>query len=676
MIMHRPEDNPFDLQKASNYSSEEIQGHWVDIASQHGGLVSVLAPTAITPMLLLGGKGSGKTHLMRFCSAPVQAQRHGGVKKAIRAEGYVGVYVLAEALNTHKFSGKNVHEETWAAVFAMYFEAWLVNNLLLIMRDVLESQFDKELPENFTRAISDIFPVAKPDIRSLDNLLTYLTNLREKIDFVVNNSALSGSVTGLEVPFSTGALLFGISDLVADAFPDLKNPVILFLIDELENFTEDQQRFLNTLIRYRKGRATIKVGARLYGVKTLATLGSGEPIKQGAEYIQVELDRFLREHHTEYRSFAVDLTLSRLRRAGSFTGVRGEEDLISSFEVLEQSENHRSEALALVGRSDTGGRPRRHLASLLRKLSEFGVNEAVASAVVENLRNVDNPFIEKLNTFIFIRSWNGDLSSAVEQAGAIKHQAEALEMRGRAGAADYTQIMDHFSSDILAQMYREARRPLPYAGFDSMIEVSQGIPRNLLGILSHMYRRATFAGERPFQGGKISVSSQTYGVLEGAKAFWNEAQPDADVVNVRNAIEALALLFRSIRFSDKPSECDVCTFSVNVERLSARARAVLRTAENWSCIVRIERGSKNKNRQSLDPKFQFSPMLAPLWEISHHRRGVIELQPDLANAVFDPEAKDNLVDLVKARVSRMSAPKVWGALSAEDAKRLVQPPLL
>ena len=60
--MSSHDENPFDLQKASNYSSEEIRDHWVDLAQQHGGLVSFLKPTSITPMVLLGGKGSGKTH--------------------------------------------------------------------------------------------------------------------------------------------------------------------------------------------------------------------------------------------------------------------------------------------------------------------------------------------------------------------------------------------------------------------------------------------------------------------------------------------------------------------------------------------------------------------------------------------------------------------------------------
>lgn len=651
------DDNPFDLQKASHYSIEEILGFWVDIAGQHGGLVSVLEPTSMTPMLLLGGKGSGKTHLMRYCSAPVQAARHGNLIAAIRAERYVGIYVPAEALNTHKFAGKGLGEEAWAAAFGMYFENWLVSKLLEVVREALGDAFATSQGVAFERSLRDLFDI-EVEVSSLQETLDYLLALRKSTDHTVNMSAITRDISSLLIPFSTGRLIFGIPDLIAEHFPILGNPVFVYLIDELENLTSDQQVFLNTLIRYRKGRATIKIGARLYGVRTYATLGSGEPIRQGSEFIQVELDRFLRDHADEYRDFAVHLTLSRLKRGGVLS-VDSEDALLACFEELERSEHWRDQSLAIVNRRDREGRPRPHIQNLKRKLEEAGLTELTINEVLGNLEWRDQPFLEKTNTFMFIRQWDGRDGTAAALANKLAADARHFLKSGRPGAPAYAQAISHFSSDLLAQLYREARRRLPYAGFETLVELSQGIPRNLLGMLSHIYRRAVFAGEKPFSGGRITIASQTYGVVEGAKAFWNEAQPDADVAEVRDAVEGLALLFRSIRFSDAPSECDLCTFSVNLDKLTDRARQVIRTAENWSNLIRIGAGSKNKNTESLDAKFQFSPMLAPLWEISHHRRGNIELHPELANAIFDPTERDGLSQLVQSRVANMNAPRMW-----------------
>jgi hypothetical protein len=275
------------------------------------------------------------------------------------------------------------------------------------------------------------------------------------------------------------------------------------------------------------------------------------------------------------------------------------------------------------------------------------------------LRLPEQPLLEKNNTFIFMRRWSGGEDSAVSTATAVAQQASDFRAKGRAAAKDYTQVLDHFSSDLLAQMYRGARQPIPYAGFDTLVELSQGIPRNLLILLAHVYRRALFAGEQPFAGGKISITSQTNGVIEGAKSFWDDVQPDADASDVRDSMEGLALLFRSIRFSDAPSECDLCTFSVTLDTLTDRSRYILSTAEKWSHLIRIPEGAKNRNYRSIDAKFQFAPMLAPRWEISQHRRGAIELKADLANAIFDPSGRDRLVQLVQSRIARMNAPHMW-----------------
>src|SRR5256885_3507554 len=107
-------DNPFDLNKASDFSDEEIAEQWVDFSDAPGGLLGILKPTLRMPMLLLGGKGSGKTHLMRYCSAPVQAARRAGnLALAVEQDGYLGVYIRADGLNTDKFSGKGQTVEYW-----------------------------------------------------------------------------------------------------------------------------------------------------------------------------------------------------------------------------------------------------------------------------------------------------------------------------------------------------------------------------------------------------------------------------------------------------------------------------------------------------------------------------------------------------------------------------------
>lgn len=648
-------DNPFELSKASNFSDTEILDYWVDIMEDKGGLMSVLQPRDITPMLLLGGKGSGKTHLMRYCSAPVQVARHRGIlTNALHKEGFVGIYVPAEGLNTHKFSNKGQDAEAWAGVFAMYFEIWLATSLLETLEKYSGSELSPVDDHKLAAAIAALFDINMAgEFSTLRGVIDYLVRIRKNIDYIVNNSALSRSLDGIQITFSHGRLAFGIPQLIAEHFPAFLGKTIVYLIDEAENLTADQQKFLNTLIRHRKGNATIRVGARLYGIRTYETLSAGELNKLDAEFQQVILDGFLRDQRDEYGKLVNGLVATRLSRIQRRPSVPYE--LEDYFERLDKDEHWQSATRELVRAGDKVGRERPYFKKLESFIAAtFQANESLATEVIESLRMKEFPLLEKASVFMLYKQWPSRRADLVEAARSIGEQAEQYR-DGKRGTS-FAQTLDHFRSDLIAQIYRDFRRRVPFAGVKTLVELSQGIPRNFLTILKYIYRRSYFANENPFMGGKISVASQSHGVRDSSSWFWEDAQPDGDGDEVREGVEALAMLFRSIRFSDRPAECDLCTFSVEMDALSPTSRRVLKLAENWSYLVQTRDGARNKNDRGVSAKYQLGPMLAPKWDLSEHRRGNIELRADLANAIFDRAARDALPALIKARVAGMKGP--------------------
>lgn len=651
-------ENPFDLNRASDFSDAEIAEHWVDFSDSPGGLLDILKPTLRTPMLLLGGKGSGKTHLLRYCSAPVQAARRGGdLVGAIEQDGYLGIYIRADGLNTDKFSGKGQATEFWTPIFSMYFELWLATSLVEIFRDFCQQRDDPVDEAAFANGLSDLFdiPMAE-EFSDISSLLSYLTRARKSIDFAVNNSSLSGRPAATTITFSPGRLVFGVPKLIGELIPELSNTLFVYLIDEIENFTEDQQRYLNSLIRYRSGNATIKLGARLYGVKTYDTLGSGEPIKRNAEYDRVELDILLREQSKEYENLVRNLILKRLRAFGSLVETKGNRTLDACFETLDGSNYWEAAQRDLMprGESDRKRSLRDRLRDDLKLIS--GIKSAEIESILESLALPHHVFLEKAGAFYFRKHWPKSPGQALELAQKVGGQSRALAEGDRTGGRELHALIQHWGSDILAQLYYDFRRRVPYTGFSTMVTLSQGIPRNLLTNLKHVYRRAQFAGEKPFEGGAISIRSQTDGVRDGASWFWEDAQPGSDGMRVREAIEGIAVLFRTVRFGHSPSECDLCMFSVARDELTNNSLKVLEIAENWSYLIRLPEGRRNKNSKRVDEKFQLAPMLAPRWEVSEHRRGSTELSAELANAIFDPDQRSKLPAIFKRRVARIVGP--------------------
>ena len=64
-------NNPFDITKAVDYTDQELYDYWVDL-NQKKGFNHVMKPTTLMPMIIIGSKGSGKTHIMKYYSYELQ----------------------------------------------------------------------------------------------------------------------------------------------------------------------------------------------------------------------------------------------------------------------------------------------------------------------------------------------------------------------------------------------------------------------------------------------------------------------------------------------------------------------------------------------------------------------------------------------------------------------------
>ena len=101
--MKDPLANPFNITKADDFSDQEINDLWVDITSGDG-FSRLVKPTSPMPMYILGGKGSGKTHLMKYFSYPLQKIRHAkDVVAGVCKDGYLGFYLRCGGLNASRF---------------------------------------------------------------------------------------------------------------------------------------------------------------------------------------------------------------------------------------------------------------------------------------------------------------------------------------------------------------------------------------------------------------------------------------------------------------------------------------------------------------------------------------------------------------------------------------------
>jgi hypothetical protein len=656
--------NPFDVTKAVDFSDQQIMDTWVDLPTA-GGFFKLADPTSPMPLLLLGGKGSGRTHLMRYFSFPLQAMRHQDqATLSVLSDGYLGVYVRCSGLNAGRFNGKGQDSEVWRSIFCYYMDLWIAQlTLSMYGRLVSSDSKGEELSRNIASGVMSLFDRSDfGEPQSIDDMIGLLRSLQRELDVAINNAALTRTLDA-NIRATRGRLVFEIPQIVAKTWRALQGIQVLYLLDEFENLTADQQRYVNTLVREKEIPASFFIGSRLYGVRTLETYSAGEENKEGAEYESLRLDRLYHSDRDQYGEFARRIVAQRLRESGFSDLPRDDlaKRIGNFFEEIPRTRLGDAETAFVPKDSDSERLYLRRLRQQLNDAARRGLAPGIdgtqlVDEVITFLKIPEHPFIEKTNCFLLYRAWS-DGEHLLEAAAGIS--ADASEYASTNGeSTQQAKVLDYFRSDLMAQLLRDYHQSQRYLGFDTFVDMSGGLLRNLLIILKNVFRWASFNGERPFLAEPLSLRAQQAGVSEAANWFFNDAQLLGEFGDdVRDGVTRLANMFRRMRFSDKPSESSLATFSADLARCSKETRATVRSAEAWSLLVGVEAGQRERNTEQVDAKLQLHPMLCPRWDLPIYRRGAVSLTPAEMEAIFGRSAgPESYEDLVSRRLSRLNAP--------------------
>ncbi|MFQ3247370.1 MAG: hypothetical protein ACI9SP_004025 [Arenicella sp.] len=643
--------NPFEITKAVDFTDKQITDYWVDNAGEK--FRDSLKPASTMPMIILGGKGTGKTHLMRYFSYASQKIRHDEILEGICADGYIGIYLRCGGLNANRFN--ELGDSKGDAAFSYFMDLWLSEICIRTVMDIFETAakdipFEKEVAGEICRLFND---TNVESCLTLEESLEIVLKKQRTIDLAVNNYPFTEEIN-IDIETSPGKLVFSIPQILCNHIPELKDVIFSFFIDEFENLDKNHQKYVNTLVREKELPCSFKIGSRLYGIKTLETYSANEVNRVGSEFDYLTLGMLETSSKQKYRKFCRTLFTRRLKEAGFIqVNVEPVKDIDNFFELFENDDFFSKPLEFIQTKYSSDNRPAS--LKLIKKLTEFGSTKENISEIITNLSVANNPLLEKLNYFLFYQDWyqNKDLKISAITIGESSAQFEETR-----DATRHKQALNHFKGDLYAQLLKECDRKQQYYGIDTFIDMSAGIPRNFLMILKHVFQWSSYRNENPFRWPvKISMESQRQGVNEAAEWFYRDARISGnDVESVRDSISELARLFRSVRFSDKPTECSISTFSVNASQLTRESRDAINLATFLSLLIEIKGGQRDRNSGGVDAKYQINPMLAPRWDLPISRRGTIALNKDEVNSIFDSEYRKNFEGFLKIRLGRMTAP--------------------
>lgn len=647
--------NPFDINKAVDYNDEDLYKYWVNI-SLPTGFNAMIKPETLMPMIIVGSKGSGKTHVMKYYSYELQKirlqQTEGkDLKKGFEKEGFIGIYMRFSGMNANVFYGQGVSDETWLKYFAYYWELFIGETVLAKLLDMQDNGLLGEFDEGaFVNALMGLFLSVDTKCNTILELIEYLSKLQKMLQYEIHNFKTFGrKEPKVEVILRVSSLTYGIPNALKEFIPYFKDRHILYLFDEYENIDALQQQVIQTLLREKPTSCTIRIGTRPYGIRTLKTINGIEENIEGSEFEVLRLDDELRSTD-RYKEFMEDICISRLKGVDIILPKKKTlSDYIDNLptEVLLDSAKRRKSTYIV----------NKNLRNDLKKYKPQKLSDDEINVILELLTFPEDLVIERASIELLYKKIKAKSANLEADARDIRKQAEAYYNKEYDKDNDIASRLSYYRRDIIDGIARSAHLPIPYYGFDTLVELSCGTPRTLLRLLKNAFSRQYFnTGEIPFiEDNTLSVESQQAGI-EGAYAwFYEENRIPNDEAGVTDVVRKLGKFMQNVRFSDLPPQCSIDIFSVNEDDLSVEARKSLQTLLTYSYLVPHGKRRK-KNFDNKVSVYKLNSILIPQWELSLEKRGNVELNAEDAEMIFNPAKADEYEQYLKDKLKTYNFP--------------------
>lgn len=665
--------NPFDINKAVDYTDEDLYKYWVNI-SLPTGFNAMVKPDTLMPMIIVGSKGSGKTHVMKFYSYELQKirlsqEKEQSLKEGFNKESFIGVYMRFSGMNANVFSGQGVTDEQWVMLFAYYWELFIGETMLAKLIDMQENGLLGEFDEaGLVAALMKKFLNVDSQCNTMTELSDYLTKLQKLLQYEIHNFRTFGKTEpAVEIKLPVSALTYGIPNALKDYVPYFKDRHILYLFDEYENIDELQQQVIQTLLREKPTSCTIRIGTRPYGIRTLKTIKGIEENIEGSEFEVLRLDDELRSTD-RYSQFMEDICISRLK------GV--DIEIPKKLTLSDYIDNMPTDVLLdNAKRRKSTYNVNKNLWNDLKKYKPQKLSDDEINVILELVTFPDDLVIERASIELLYKKIKGKSVNLEADARDIRKQAEAYFRKEYDKDNDIASRLSYYRRDIIDGIARSAHLPIPYYGFDTLVELSCGTPRTLLRLLKNAFSKQYFnTGEIPFvKNNTLSIESQQAGI-EGAYAwFYEENRIPNDDAGVTDMVRRLGKFLQNMRFSDLPPQCSIDIFSVNEDCLSSEARKSIQTLLMYSYLV--PHGKRRK--KNLDNKvsvYKLNSILIPQWELSLEKRGNVELNADDAEMIFNPEKAGEYEQYLKDKLKTYNFPFMQNGKEEEGEDSTVTKP--
>lgn len=611
------EERPFDVVRA-----EDFGGDLYEFYEPLKELIKKISGVDITgsrPVFLIGGRGTGKTMVLKFLSLEMQLKDFiKNTLKQSKSMEKLSAEEMKAFLDTKKFIGIYLHFRTTEydsmkgeidKLFKPYLSIKIAEEIFKILvifksSGLLSNDHEIKIAKYFFNQIKEPEPKAENSFNGAlklirENIYAQFETIFEKSSYC----AIDEIKKYYSIPVMISKnIIFGLSNFVFDDLNFLRGKNLFILLDELEYLNDYQKQCIGQLIKDSDETSVIfKVGSR-YMPKILPVGESNEVLQEPHDFREINITDALNAAHSgtkvDYRKLIKNILNKRLSKSTYFKN-RG----ITDIEQLFHNLSIEDEATELV-------KSREKHWEKIKTFLKRSKSEKEINSIIEYLKYPSKPIIEKLNMLLYYRKKSPE---------EIKNMCqEYLEGKNE----QYTILYQKNALNLLFQLYSDYRSEKKYVGIDVFIHLSSGIIRSAVELCNQALNTAYNYGYEPEKGKPVENAYQDIGVKDLAKLQYADITriPKNLGLKVQDFIKEIGAIFRELHLNRYLVEPEPTHFETNYSEIS-QGKDVFDAALNYSCLQKKPPMDPKSSLETKKDDFLINRVLAPYFEISYRVRG-------------------------------------------------------
>lgn len=280
------------------------------------------------PKVIIGGRGCGKTMLLRFL-AHESTFSASNETISLEALNHIGLYWKADTQFASSMQQRGIPDDTWKAAFRHLIAIVVGIEILRSIESIATSHL-----KLFT-----LHEVSNTELNGLqafgEAMPTTVGSLRETLEQrLIEFEIWVNDVRGNKQPqlFPGKVFLHALIKSLCRAFPKLDGAVFFVYVDEYENLAIYQQKVINTLLKHSELPLIFNLAMKRNGFKNRSTEGD-ESLSAIHDYRELDIEDF--QSDAEFALFAAEILLLRLRHAekGGLAGLSSDLSSVPGIEA-------------------------------------------------------------------------------------------------------------------------------------------------------------------------------------------------------------------------------------------------------------------------------------------------------------------------------------------------------